>query len=177
MVIIPKGLRTVLLAGSVSGTLDLTAAFVKAGIAGIAPARVLRFIASGMVGVRSFNGGAATAALGVAAHFCIAFSASTVFYLASRRFDFLTDRPLVSGALYAIGVYLFMNLVVVPLSATPPRPLSTADIIIGILILIVCIGIPNSLIVRWSMNKDSGSARVTQSTLNPPTARSTSSPV
>jgi hypothetical protein len=172
-----KGLRTVLLAGSISGTLDLTAAFVNAGMSSIAPGRVLRFIASGIVGMRAFTGGAPMEALGAAAHFFIAFSASTVFYLASRRFAFLTNRPLTSGALYAVGVYMFMNLVVVPLSATPPRSRSAADIIIGVLILIVCIGIPNSLIVRWSMGKGSGSAPIIQSTVNPPPARSTSSPV
>ena len=142
--------RTVVTAGAISGSLDISAAFIRAGLSGISPARVLRFIASGLLGPQAFTGGAAAAACGALAHFTIAFTASLVFYLASRRLSFLADRPIISGALYGIAVWAVMNMVVVPLSAVPHRGQSAEDVIIGAVILIFCIGLPNSFIVRWS---------------------------
>jgi hypothetical protein len=40
------------------------------------------------------------AVLGLALHFLIAFSAATVFYVASRKIAFMTLQPVLSGVLY-----------------------------------------------------------------------------
>ena len=84
--------------------------------------RVLKFIASGLLGAAAFQGGAAIAALGLALHFVIALGAAAVYWAASRRIAFLATHPVPSGLLYGVAVYFFMNLVVIPLSAVPPRP-------------------------------------------------------
>ena len=55
--------------------------------------------------------------LGVAIHFFIALDIVLVYFLGSRRLKFLTERPVVCGAVYGIAVYAVMNLVVIPLSA------------------------------------------------------------
>jgi aryl-alcohol dehydrogenase-like predicted oxidoreductase len=91
---------------------------------GIRPAQILRGIASGVLGPKSFYGGWPTAMLGATLHFLIAFSAASVFYGASRKPIFLTQRPVLSGALYGIVVYLFMYWVVLPLSAYHKSPFS-----------------------------------------------------
>jgi hypothetical protein len=146
----PKAYQPILLGGLIAGTLDMTAACISAWLrAGVTPARVMRFIASGLLGPSALSGGAKVAALGLVLHYVIATGATAVFYFASRKLKFLIEHPVVWGILYGIPVYVFMNFIVLPLSAVPRRggqPLSSH--IIGLLILMFCIGLPISLIVR-----------------------------
>ena len=111
------------------GTLDILDAFIFNGVrSGVTPGRILQFIASGLLGRESFNGGAATAALGLLLHYFIAFVIVTLYVLASRRLPILAQRAFVLGPLYGLLVHVVMSKVVVPLSAvtrTPgPRPLA-----------------------------------------------------
>lgn len=135
-------------AGLLCGVLDITAAFVTWAPKGISPARILRGIAGGLLGPRASQGGAATAALGLAIHFLIAFSAAAVFYAISRRVGFLIEQAVLSGVLYGVAVYLFMYWVVVPLSRLPRRPFSWTPTIIAVVTHIVCVGLPIALVVR-----------------------------
>jgi uncharacterized membrane protein YagU involved in acid resistance len=138
----------ILCGGLIAGTLDLTGACVTSWLrAGVAPVRVMQSVASGLLGAASYTGGAKTAVLGVALHFLIATVATAVFYFASRSLRFLIEHPIIAGLLYGIAVYLFMNFVVLPLSAFPQRaapPLSGR--IIGMLIIMFCIGLPSAVI-------------------------------
>jgi uncharacterized membrane protein YagU involved in acid resistance len=72
--------------------------------------------------MKSYSGGVQTAVLGVILHFVIALDAATVYYLASRKLTFLLNRAVNCGLIYGALVYLFMNIVVLPLSATPKGP-------------------------------------------------------
>src|SRR5689334_12766962 len=135
-------------AGVVCGTLDLTAAFVVYGFFGARPIPILHGIAAGLLGPRAHQGGVATAALGLACHYFIAFSAATVYYVASRRIPLLLDHAVVCGVLYGVAVYFFMNRVVVPLSAARKSLFSWEMMFIGIAIHIVCVGLPIALLVR-----------------------------
>src|SRR2546430_4175342 len=110
----------ILIGGLLAGILDLTSAIVITLYYHGSVTRMLQGIASGALGKAAFDGGASTAALGVAFHFLIAFTATTVFYLASRKIGFLTAQPVVAGILYGIAVYLFMYLVVQRLAALHP---------------------------------------------------------
>jgi uncharacterized membrane protein YagU involved in acid resistance len=142
-------LQPIFWGGLIAGTLDITAAFLTAWFrAGVTPTRVLQFVASGLLGTGSFSGGTKTALLGLALHFLIATVATIVFYLASRRWLFLIERPIIAGLLYGVVVYVVMNLVVLPLSRVQPRPLSLTGFTIGLLTLMFCIGLPIALIVR-----------------------------
>ena len=110
--------------------------------------RILQTIASGVLGVASFKSGLKSAALGAILHFFIALTAAATYYAASRKVPLLTKRPVIYGLLYGVAVYLFMNLIVVPLSAVPKFPVSTTALINGILAIMFFIGLPNALIVR-----------------------------
>jgi hypothetical protein len=137
--------------GLIAGTLDISAAFLAAWLrAGVGPVRVLHFVASGLIGAVAFNGGAKTAILGLALHFLIATAATIVFYVASRKLLSLIEHPINFGLLYGIAVYLFMNFVILPLSAVARRPMTLSGFIIGILTIMFCIGLPIALIVRRS---------------------------
>jgi hypothetical protein len=141
--------QPIILGGLIAGTLDICAAFLTAWLRrGVSPAAVLRFVASGLLGPAAFTGGAKTAAIGLALHFLIATGATIVFYLASRKFLFLIDKPVHFGLLYGVAVYLFMNFVVLPLSLVPRGPMTVSGFIIGLLTIMFCVGLPIALIVR-----------------------------
>ena len=145
----PAGfLRPILFAGSICGTMDITAALVVYGRYGVRPIPLLQGIAGGLLGPRTYQGGLATAALGLFCHFLIAFSAATVYYAASRVVSFLVDHAGISGPLYGVAVYFFMQRVVLPLSAARKYPFSVKMMLIGVVIHIFCVGLPIALAVR-----------------------------
>src|SRR5579864_1345314 len=84
-------------AGLLAGVLDITAAFITWAPQGVPPVRILQGIASGLLGPQAFKEGGASALLGGAIHFLIAFSAAAVFYVASRKIEFVTRRPIVAA--------------------------------------------------------------------------------
>jgi uncharacterized membrane protein YagU involved in acid resistance len=140
--------KAIVSAGTICGIMDITAALVVYGTMGAKPLRLLQGIAGGVLGPRTYTGGIATAVLGLALHFVIAFGAATVFFMASRGIRFLLDHAVVSGALYGIAVYFFMQRVVIPLSRANRNPFSLKFMIIGIIIHIFCVGLPIALSVR-----------------------------
>ena len=138
----------VLWAGFACGVMDITAALIVYGFFGAKPLRLLQGIASGLLGPRAFDGGFATALLGLLCHFAIALGAAAVFYMASRGLRLLIEHAVISGALYGVAVYFFMQRIVLPLSAAAKRPFSLKMMIIGVVIHIFCVGLPISLSVR-----------------------------
>jgi hypothetical protein len=137
--------------GLIAGSMDITAALVVYGRYGLTPIRLLQTVAAGLLGERAFEGGLPTALLGLLCHFVIAFGAATVFFLASRSLSFLVQHAVVSGLLYGVAVYFFMNPIVVPLSAARKYPFSFKMMVISVVIHIVCIGLPIALsVTRFS---------------------------
>jgi hypothetical protein len=136
--------------GLIAGTLDITENLIFNEFRAITPKMVFQYIASGLIGMRAFNPGLASVALGVAIHYAIALTWTAVFYSASRKFGVLVRRPVTSGLVYGGIVYLIMNLIVLPLTRVPhaPKAISLASRINGVLALLFCIGLTISLLVR-----------------------------
>jgi hypothetical protein len=129
--------------GLIAGALDLTQACILFG------AKIPLVIAAGLLGRTALQGGAGTYALGVLLHFFIAFSAAAVYYAAGRRLPFLKEFPLVCGLFFGAAVEDVMNLVVLPLSALHARgPYKLNDLILGLVVHMVVIGLPISYSVR-----------------------------
>ena len=127
--------------------MDITSAIIITISRGSTVTRLLQFIASGLLGPQAFQGGTATAVLGLALHFLIAFTLVAVFYVARRSVRFLREHAIISGIIYGLVVYAVMNLVVLPLAAARPRHSLTGDLIqIGIHMFII--GLPTSLLLR-----------------------------
>ena len=141
-------LRPIFWGGLMCGILDITAAFVVYGFFGARPIPILQGIAAGLLGPRSFDGGLATAALGLLCHFVIAFGAATVYNLVAQGMPVLRTNALLFGPLYGVAVYFFMNRVVVPLSAAHKFPFSLRGMLIGVTIHIFCVGLPIALAAR-----------------------------
>jgi len=144
-------LLTVVSIGLIAGTLDLSDAIIYSHIRGVTAERVCQYIASGLIGTRAFSTGTKSAVLGVILHYFIAISWTAIFYVLSRRLAILTRHPVLSGLAYGLAVYLFMNLIVVPLSAVPrPKgPPSLVSRVNGVLAVMLCIGLTISLLVSW----------------------------
>jgi hypothetical protein len=140
-------LRAIVLTGLIVGTMDIISAFIIVLSRGSTVIRLLQFIASGLLGPQAFQGGTATAVLGLALHFFIAFALVAVFYAARRSFGFIRQHAVSSGIVYGLIVYAVMNLVVLPLSAAKPRHSLSGDLIqIGIHMFVI--GLPTSLLLR-----------------------------
>lgn len=132
--------------GVIVGILDLAYAIIV--YSPKRPILIPQSIASGLLGRASFTGGARSAILGVICHFVIALGAATVYYLASRRWRFLVDRPVVSGMIFGACVYLFMHYVVIPLSAAGPSHLPVTLKSAEFVEHWFCVGLPIAFSVR-----------------------------
>ena len=129
--------------GGIAGTLDLLQACILFGW------DIPLVIAGGLLGRGAFQGGAGTYVLGVALHFFIACSAAAVYYGVSRRLVFMREYPLVCGLFFGAAVEEVMRLVVLPLSALHSRgPYKLKDLILGLVVHMVVVGLPISFSVR-----------------------------
>ena len=137
--------KAVFWGGLVSGVLDATDGVVAYGLKGLNPIQVLQYIATGVLGPSSFQGGRGTAALGAALHFFIAFVAAAVYVLASRVAPVLASRAVSFGLLYGATVYFFMNYLVLPLSAVVHSPFSLGLFLNGVIGHALFVGLPIAL--------------------------------
>lgn len=142
-----EAFRAILSAGLVVGVLDISSAFVIWWQRGVGARRGLQGIAAGLLGAKSFDSGLVTASLGLGLHFFVAFVVVSIFYLASRKIEFLTIHPVVSGVLYGIGVYIVMYWLVLP-TVFPTFRHRLGNDLLAVAIHISLIGLPCALIVR-----------------------------
>lgn len=112
-----RALPSIVCGGLIAGVLDLTYAILVYSPTN--PVRIPQTIASGVLGAKSYGGRLPSAALGVVLHLAIAFGAAAVYSLASPKLAILVRRAVLSSLVYGALVYLFMHLVVLPLSAVP----------------------------------------------------------
>jgi hypothetical protein len=130
-------LRPILIGGGIAGALDLASALITFG------SQNPRIIAAGLIGLQAVRTGIFPWILGVVLHFFIAFSAATIYCLASRKLDFLRDHWLACGMFFGIAVFLVMNLVVLPLCAFHyTGPYLLRGLIQGVVAHMLLIGLP-----------------------------------
>jgi hypothetical protein len=122
--------------------------------------RILQSVAAGLLGKASFEGGARTAALGLALQYFIALSMSVAYYLVARRWPLLWQWPMLSGAGYGLLLYGFMNYVVVPLSAAGPSSKDPLWIMLSVTAHVLLIGIPIALFVRGAQRESPSASAV-----------------
>jgi hypothetical protein len=139
---------TLLAGGLVVGSIDALFAISYWVPRGAKATRIFQSIAAGLLGRSSFQGGAATVALGVALHYFIALMIVLVYWWLSGRFDVLVRRYIVCGAVYGLGVYAFMNYVVIPLSANPSSRFNLWWVVASVIVHAFLIGIPAAAIAR-----------------------------
>ena len=146
--------RSAFLCGLIAGTLDITAACIHAYFRnGTKPEGVLRYIAGGAFGKESANGNMMII-WGLLFHFLIAISFTFLFFLLARSFPSLVVKyPIPVAIAYGTFVWLFMRYVVLNyISTIKIKPIVGKEVIlhqlIGAIILMICIGLPNALLSR-----------------------------
>lgn len=128
------------------GTLDLVYVLGVNAANGVPPAGVLQYIASGILGVAAFEGGAGAALLGIVSHFALmaVFAGGVAFAVGLPGVRRL--HPVIPGLCAGAALYVVMNFIVVPLSRTPELPpLAPGRLILEIAVHVVFIG----PIVAW----------------------------
>ena len=108
--------------GLLAGVLDIVYAFIWLGASGRTPVFVLQSVASGWLGRAAFSGGLGAAALGLASHLGISVAAAAAYGAAVRGSSAIRAHWIVGGIAFGVLTYLFMNFVVIPLSAAPFGP-------------------------------------------------------
>ena len=145
-------LKPVLVATAIAGTLDLIAAFVFAGAAGMAPAAVLRFVASGPFGDAALTGSGGWMAVGLAVHYAIMAAMAATFIAAARRMPVLVARPLVAGVAYGLLLWFIMYWIVRPLRWPAIGILTDPQAIAGQwLCHLILVGVPIALVAACAL--------------------------
>ena len=148
-------LRSSVIAGLIIGTADVIIYhwFVTSVLGGIPLISVYQYIASGALGESAFAGGIATALLGVLFHFLFSIVIAGVFILSADRIPLLRRYIIPGSLLYGFGVFIVMNMIVTPLSATPPLPApTTPQLIVNILDHLLVFGLLLGILVRRNAN-------------------------
>lgn len=130
----------------IAGTLDIFLAFLESYLLNnIKPEIVLKFITSGLIGVKAFEPNKLYIILGLLLHYAIT-TIVTLIYIKTNVFSqFKTNNKYLSGIIYGLCIWLTMNVIVIPLSNTPTLNRSIFEIAISIIIQIVAVGLPIAL--------------------------------
>jgi len=143
-------------AGLIVGTLDILSAFIyyfiKTGDKNVFI--VLQAVASGLFGKEAFSGGNKMMIAGLILHYLIAFAFTIFFFWLFPKIKPLSKNKILVGLIYGIFVWMVMNLVVVPLSTIGARPFTMVNVLINVIILIVCIGLPLSFMANTFYKKE-----------------------
>lgn len=140
--------RAILYATLVVGVLDATDGVVFLGLHGQNPIQVLQYIASSLLGTRSFSGGFASAGLGLVLHFAVSLVVATIYILASRRIVALRMQWALLGLLYGATVWAVMNLMVLPLTAVAHGPIPAAALANGLIGHALFVGLPSAFFAK-----------------------------
>lgn len=124
-----RALKAIVVGGVAAGVLDILYAFVVYGPLSyqLSPLQVLQSIAAGWMGREAASGGGwETGVIGLGSHFLIALVMAAVFVLAATRIRAFAERPWLWGFVYGLILYVAMNYVVVPLSASATGAFATS---------------------------------------------------
>jgi uncharacterized membrane protein YagU involved in acid resistance len=140
----------ILVGGATAATFDIIYAIVYSWLrAKVPPITILQSVASGLLGKAAYEGGASAALLGSCLHYAMGLLIASIFWFASRRLAFMTERAVLAGLLYGICVYFVMNFVVLPLSAFPtPMTYTPTRMAINIVAHMLLFGLPIALAAR-----------------------------
>ena len=143
--------NTILTSGLIAGTLDILAAILIYAVilqktTGV---KILQSIASGVFKKEAYTGGSQMALYGLLLHYFIALAFALFYFIVYPYLPFLKKNTIISGFLYGIFVWLVMSFIVLPI-AFPQLPEKHFDfpLILSMLILMFCIGLPIALLTR-----------------------------
>lgn len=136
-------IKTIFWSGLVAGILDAIAGVIVYYIYfGLNPLQVLQFIAAGVYGPGAINGGVGMILAGTFFHFLIAYVVAFIYFIAYPKIKLLRSHIVLMGLIYGLGIWLVMNLFVLPHSNIPKGPFDAGLAIVGIVWHMVLVGLP-----------------------------------
>ena len=140
---------TIVLAGLVSGAVDILGAFASYTAQGATVQGILKYIASGLLGPSAMQGGVEIAAVGLLCHLLLTTAMAAIYWVAARKFQVLAAQPWRWGSVYGVLTWIAMVFVAVPLSGVTGWKLPQGWAIVGgLLAHIFYVGVPIAHIVR-----------------------------
>ncbi|GAA3782659.1 DUF1440 domain-containing protein [Flavobacterium ginsengiterrae] len=143
--------KTILYSGFLSGTLDILAAIVIYVVIlhQTTAVKILQSIASGIFKQEAYTSGSKMAFYGLLLHYFIALVFAYIYFKIYPYFPILRKNIFLSGLIYGLFVWVVMNLIVLPavFSKLPDKQFDF-PLLLSILILVFCIGLPISYITR-----------------------------
>jgi hypothetical protein len=145
-----SALKTILLAWLIAGTLDILAAIAVYDLLlhKTTAIKILQSIARGVFGPTAYQGGNEMAFYGLCLHYLIAFIFTLFYFIIFPYLPFLKRNSIISGLAYGVFVWSVMNLSVLPLLGLAKIPHKWDSIARGMLILMLCVGLPIAVIVN-----------------------------
>ena len=134
--------KAVLWGGLIAGLLDATDGVIAYAFKGMGPIQVLQYVASGAVGKGAFEGGLATAAVGMGFHFFIAFVLAFTYAFVAERVPAILQRPIPFGLAFGAAVNLVMTFAVLPLTAVGPTTFELPYFLNGLVGHALFVGLP-----------------------------------
>jgi hypothetical protein len=124
----------------IAATLDaLAATFIlaKGNWAG-----VFKYVASAIYGKEAFTGGTGIALQGLLMHYIIALSFTAFYFFIYPYTNFLHKNMVLNSIIYGAFIFVVMNLGVVPITKIGFKSMGLVSIVVNLIILIFCIGLP-----------------------------------
>lgn len=148
-------LKTIFLSTLVAGSLDISAACLYYAVIlhKTSATKILQSIASGTFGKAAYEEGLRTALIGLSLHFFIAFIFAALYFFMFPRLRFLRRNTILAGVVYGIFVWLVMNVIVLPITFNLAPVFAVTNVLPGVIILIIAIGLPVSFITRAYYNR------------------------
>lgn len=143
----------VLPAGLVCAVTDIAYIVVLVLVKGGSPFRMLQGIAFSVLGKAAYDGGVATAVLGLALHTGVALGAAAMFFALYRAFAVVRTWWLMSGVLFGAAFYVFMQLVVLPLTRLPHQAFPPPHWMPVFVAHITAVGPVIAAVTRWRSKK------------------------
>jgi len=149
-------LKIIFRAGLIAGLLDIIAAIVVyvllLGLTSVK--KILQTIASGAFGKNAYSGGWATAFAGLAFHFLIAIIFAGFYLLIYPYWKRFFGNPVIAGLCYGLVVWSIMNFIVLPVATGSMGNFDLKMISISIALIVLCIGIPISIITDKQITRN-----------------------
>lgn len=137
--------------GVAAAIVEITPSLIVQAKLGVSPPRLFQSIASGLQGRAAYDGGMASALLGVAIHLLISFVAAGLYVAARRRFEVLARWWLPAGLAYGVACYGVMNYAVTPLSAIAFAPATDPRMIaLSLGVHMLFFGLPIAWVARYA---------------------------
>jgi len=153
------GTRAILTAWLIAGTLDICGAMTWSYIAQLArgasnpnPLNILSGVGKVALGKEfstpeMLGNYVLMSIIGLIVHYAIAFTWTLIFFWAWPKLKLLQGDKVLVGLCYGIFVWAVMTLAIVPLRVMSWGPFLTKNLCIGCGIIMLCIGLPISIVI------------------------------